>query len=136
MIGMKNNMSYVEYLVTLSNTIAQQFISSKLKGYTTEGREDLLAELDGDWDEEEEGFQIYSKVVSRELKMKEKLAAKRAKEGELLAKQLSAAMEAGVSFSTDATGAISANTAKTPTGKDTTSKQESPTSILDSVTKQ
>ena len=81
MIGMKHQLSYVEYLVTAANVAAHDFITKKLKGYSSEGREELLMNLDGDWDDD--SFVIYSKVVSKELKMAAKLAAKRAKEGEL-----------------------------------------------------
>jgi predicted acetyltransferase len=133
MIGMKHNMSYVEYLVTNENFVAQQFISTKLKGYVTDGRDDLLEQLDG-YDEEEEGYAIFSKVVSRELKMAAKLAAKAEKENAKLAKQLAAAMKDGL----DVSKAI-AGVEKTPekkTIKEATNNTESPSSVLDSVTKQ
>jgi GNAT superfamily N-acetyltransferase len=128
MIGMKHQLSYVEYLVTSANTAAHDFISQKLKGYSTEGREDLLMELDGDWDDD--SFVIYSKVVSRELKMAARLAAKRAKEGQQLANQLAAAMKAGVQLTTDSSGKLTGTPAKTLTETEQTA---SPTSILDTA---
>ena len=142
MIGMKNNMSYVEYLVTSENTVAQNFIATKCKGYATDSRDDLLDEIGGDC-RDDESFVIYSKVVSKELKMKAKLEAKRAKENAKLAQQLALAMNAGVSIKLDATGKlvekkVTAEIANplvatgTPVSKKSTEEvQESPTSVVD-----
>ena len=132
MIGMKFQLGYVEALVTCDNAAAHSFFTSKAKGYSTEGREDILMELDGDWDDE--SFVVYSKCVSKELKHAAKIAAQQKKEAESLMFNLSAALNAGVSLTTDADGKIAA--AATPKKQaNATSTDASPTSLLDAAAK-
>jgi len=127
MVGMKYNIAYVEYLVMSTNEAGHNFIENKLKGYSTDGREELLMQLDGDWDDDT--FIIYSKVVSRELRMAAQIAAKRIAEANKLSKQLAAALQAGVQITTDSTGKLTT----TPVKSLETESAESPTSVLDAA---
>ena len=130
MIGMKFQLGYVEALVTRENAAAHAFFTSKAKGYSTEGR-DFLDELDGEWDDD--SFVVYSKCVSKVLKHAAKIQAQQAKEAESLMFNLSAALSAGVSLTTDADGKISASTPAK--GEGASAAQASPTSVLDAAVK-
>jgi ribosomal protein S18 acetylase RimI-like enzyme len=129
MIGMKFQLGYVEALVTRDNAAAHAFFTSKAKGYSTEGR-DFLDELDGDWDDD--SFVVYSKCVSKALKHAAKIQAQQAKEAESLMFNLSAALSAGVSLTTDANGKIAASPPAAK-GAAASAAKASPTSLLDAA---